>query len=108
MKKLSIIAVMASLVIVFMSGCAGVSPVAGGTMGMVYTSTSAGVAVGSANGSDKVGTATSTAIICFATGDSSISAAMAAGGITKIHHVDCKVMSVLGVYAKYTTVVYGE
>jgi hypothetical protein len=108
MKKLSIVAVLSSVVIMFMTGCAGISPVAGGSMGMVYTSTSAGVAVGSANGSDKVGTATSTAIICFATGDSSISAAMAAGGITKIHHVDCKIMSVLGVYAKYTTVVYGE
>src|SRR5258708_3694866 len=108
MKKLSIVAVLASLVVMFMSGCAGISPVSGGSMGMVYTQTSAGVAVGSASGSDKVGTATSTAIVCFATGDSSISAAMAAGGITKIHHVDCKITSVLGVYAKYTTVVYGE
>ena len=44
----------------------------------------------------------------LATGDSSIATAMANGGITKIHHVDCKIMSVLGVYAKYTTVVYGE
>ena len=108
MKKFSIAALLASFVVMFMSGCAGISPVAGGSMGMVYTSTSAGVAVGSAAGSEKVGTATSTAIICFATGDSSISAAMAEGGITKIHHVDCKIMSVLGVYAKYTTVVYGE
>jgi hypothetical protein len=108
MKKLIVSVAMACAVIVFMSGCAGISPVAGGSMGMVYTSTSAGVAVGSAAGSEKVGTATSTAIICFATGDSSISAAMANGSITKIHHVDCKIMSVLGVYAKYTTVVYGE
>jgi len=108
MKKFSIAALLASLVVMFMSGCAGITPIAGGAGGLVYTQTSAAVAVGSANGSDKVGTATSTAIICFATGDSSISAAMAAGGITKIHHVDCKIMSVLGVYAKYTTVVYGE
>ena len=56
----------------------------------------------------KESTAESKAIICFATGDSSISAAMANGGITKIHHVDCKVFSVLGLYARYTTVVYGE
>ena len=108
MKKLSIVAVLASFVIMFMSGCAGIGPIAGGTGAAIYTQTSAAVAVGSATGSDKVGTATSTAIVCIATGDSSISAAMANGGITKIHHVDCKVMSVLGVYAKYTTVVYGE
>jgi len=41
-------------------------------------------------------------------GDASIQAAMQNGGITKIHHVDYKVTSVLGVYATYTTVVYGE
>jgi uncharacterized protein YceK len=108
MKRLIVLVAMASAVVVFMSGCAGITPVSGGAMGAVYTQTSAGVAVGSAAGSDKVGTATSTAIICFATGDSSIKAAMDNGGITKIHHVDCKVMSVMGVYAKYTTVVYGE
>jgi hypothetical protein len=66
------------------------------------------IAVGTATGSDKVGEATSTAIIGIATGDSSIEKAMQAGGITKVHHVDCKVMNVLGIYAKYTTIVYGE
>jgi len=30
------------------------------------------------------------------------------GGITKVHHVDSKVKNILGVYAEYTTVVYGE
>jgi hypothetical protein len=108
MKRLIVSVAAACAVVVLISGCAGISPVAGGSMGMVYTQTSAGVAVGSASGSEKVGTSTSTAIICFATGDSSISAAMQSGGITKIHHVDCKITSVLGVYAKYTTVVYGE
>jgi hypothetical protein len=77
-------------------------------MGALFTQTDNAVAVGSAAGAEKVGQAESTAIICFATGDSSISKAMANGGITKIHHVDAKVFSVLGLYAKYTTVVYGE
>jgi TRL-like protein family len=108
MRKLFVTAALASVVIVFMTGCAGITPIAGGTGGVLFTQTDAAVAVGSANGADKVGTAESTAIICFATGDSSISKAMANGGITKIHHVDCKVFSVLGLYAKYTTVVYGE
>ncbi|HTS19770.1 MAG TPA: TRL domain-containing protein [Verrucomicrobiae bacterium] len=108
MKRLIVLVAAACAVVVLMSGCAVVGGVAGGTYGGIYTSTSGAVAVGTADGSDKVGTATSTAIVCFATGDSSIKAAMDNGGITKIHHVDCKVMSVLGVYAKYTTVVYGQ
>ena len=108
MKKLSASVLLASVAVMLLTGCAGITPIAGGTGGMLFTSTDAAVAVGSANGSDKVGTAESTAIICFATGDSSIQKAMQSGGITKIHHVDCKVFSVLGLYAKYTTVVYGE
>ena len=108
MKKLIASGLLASVAVVLLSGCAGITPIAGGTGGMLFTHTDAAVAVGSASGSDKVGTAESTAIICFATGDSSISKAMQNGGITKIHHVDSKVFQVLGVYAKYTTVVYGE
>ncbi len=108
MKKLIASAVLACVAVVLLSGCAVISPISGGTQGMLFTSTDAAVAVGSASGGEKVGTAESTAIICFATGDSSIQKAMQNGGITKIHHVDCKVFSVLGLYAKYTTVVYGE
>ena len=108
MKRLIVSVAMACAVVVFMSGCAMLSPIEGGTVGGIYTQVQGPVAVGSAAGFDKVGVATSTAIVCFATGDASIKAAMDNGGITKIHHVDHKSMSVLGVYAKYTTVVYGE
>jgi hypothetical protein len=109
MRKLFVTAALASVVIVYMTGCAAIGPVAGGVNGPLFTQTDAAVAVGTASSSEKVGTAESTEIIGIATGDSSISKAMANGGITKIHHVDCKVFNVLwGVYAKYTTVVYGE
>ncbi len=44
-----------------------------------------------------------------AIGDCSVAAAMKTGGVSKIHHVDSEVFSVVfGVYQKYTTVVYGE
>ena len=33
---------------------------------------------------------------------------MKAGGITKLNHVDYEVMQVLGLYAKYTVIAYGE
>jgi hypothetical protein len=108
MKRLIAVVALSCFAIVFMTGCAVVGGIPGGTYGALFTQTDNAVAVGSAAGAEKVGTAESTAIICFATGDSSISKAMANGGITKIHHVDAKVFSVLGVYSKYTTVVYGE
>ncbi len=66
------------------------------------------VAAGPAAGSSKVGRAEAWGILVFATGDASISAAMRNGGITRIHHVDHETLSILGVYAKYTTIVYGE
>jgi hypothetical protein len=108
MKKLLIAVCAGACAVVLMTGCVGVTPIQGGTGAWVYTQTNAGVSVGSASGYSKVGTATSKGIICIATGDSSISAAMKNGGISKIHHVDCKVTNVLGVYSEYTTVVYGE
>lgn len=108
MRKLILSVAMACVGIVLMSGCAMVTPVMGGAGAAVYTQTQGPVAVGNASGCEKVGTATSTAVICVAMGDASIQAAMQNGGITKIHHVDYKVTSVLGVYATYTTVVYGE
>jgi TRL (tRNA-associated locus)-like protein len=66
------------------------------------------VSAGSAAGQSKVGRATAVGIVLFAHGDASISAAMANGGITRIHHVDHETLNILGVYAKYTTIVYGE
>jgi len=77
-------------------------------MGGIYTDVSGPVlATGNAEAS-KVGQASSTGIICIATGDSSIKAACANGGITKISQVDYHVTSVLSVYTKTTVTVYGE
>jgi len=66
------------------------------------------VSAGSAMTSTKVGRSEAWGILVYATGDASISAAMANGGITRIHHVDQETTSILGIYAKYVTVVYGE
>ena len=56
----------------------------------------------------KRGEATQTGIVLFSTGDASIEAAMKNGKITKIHHVDYKTTTVLFLYTKQTTIVYGE
>jgi TRL (tRNA-associated locus)-like protein len=66
------------------------------------------VSAGSAAGSSRIGRATATGILLVAWGDASISAAMRNGGITRVHHVDHETMNIMGVYAKYTTIVYGE
>ena len=112
MSKL-IACVALSSVVVFMSGCIGVMPGTGsatvaGIFSQVQGAVVAGAPVGQTTSTAKIGMADSQAILFFATGDSSVQKAMENGGITKIHHVDCKFMNVLGVYAKYTTVVYGE
>ena len=66
------------------------------------------VSVGPAATGPKVGRAEAWGILVYATGDASISAAAANGGITRIHHVDNETFNILGIYAKYTTIVYGE
>ncbi len=42
------------------------------------------------------------------TGDASIHAAAREGGISKIAYVDSHSTSILGIYAKYCTIVWGE
>jgi hypothetical protein len=90
--------------IVLLAGCAVVTPIDG----FLYTDAKGPVAVGSESGSSKTGTAKATAIVGVAFGDASIATAMANGGITKVNHVDTHLTNILGVYATYETVVYGE
>ena len=93
---------------VLITGCVGPMGTIGAAGGMVYTDVSGPVLATSNSGASKVGSATSKGIICVATGDSSIKAACANGGITKISHVDYHVTSVLCLYCETTVTVYGE
>lgn len=93
-------------VVMLFAGCAIVSS---HLPAVVYTNVEGPVAATSNAGSTKIGTASATSILgIVATGDASIEAAARNGGITKIHHVDYKAQSVFGIYARFTTVVYGE
>jgi len=99
------------LVILFiafiLSGCAVVqSPVSNG---LFFTAVSGPGTVTANDVYSKVGRSSCRSILgVVSTGDASINAAMINGGITKIHHVDYRSMSVLCVFAKFTTIVYGE
>ena len=106
MKRVLICSLAAGLVAI--TGCVGPMGPVGGVGGMVYTDVSGPVGATSNTAGSKMGQATSTGIICVATGDSSIKTAAANGGITKISHVDYHTTSVLGIYAKTTVTVYGD
>ncbi len=87
-----------------LTGCATSQPV-----GALYTEVTLPADVGNTVGANKVGRAKCTSILTLvATGDASISAAMRAGGIKQIHHVDWYAKNILGVIGEYECVVYGE
>jgi len=106
MKKLAQRLTLAAVCGSLLAGCAtvGHAPVTS----LIVLDERGPVAVGPAAGSAKIGRAEAWGILVYATGDASISAAMRNGKITRIHHVDHETFSILGVYAKYTTIVYGE
>jgi len=107
MKKL-ISCVSAVALLGLASGCVltGTSGVPIG--GTIYTDVTVPGPVTGNSGSSKVGEATATGILGVVTGDCSVKTAAANGGITKISHVDYHSTSVLGVWGKCTTTVYGE
>ncbi len=77
--------------------------------GFVYQSTKGPITATSNNLGSKVGTSQATSILgWFATGDASIEAAAKSAGIKKISHVDYEGSNILGLFAKHTTIVYGE
>lgn len=105
MKSIQLIAIVA-ITAILLSSCAIVKAPLSATM---YTDVKAPVAVTSNSVSNKVGTSQAISYLgVVAVGDASIDAAAKRGGITKIHHVDEHATNVLGLFAKYEVIVYGE
>jgi TRL-like protein family len=107
MKKLTVYTSAIGLA-ALLTGCVMPAGPTGSVMGGIYSDVSGPVAVTGNPAASKTGEASSSGLFGFAWGDSSIKAAASAGGITKISHVDSHTQTVLGVYGKTTTVVYGE
>jgi hypothetical protein len=112
MKKTLYILVLAALSALALSGC-GYTMFTSPTVGGIYTGTTSpsDLTMDTTQvGNLKTGTAECMSVLAIAAwGDCSVEAAMKSGGIKKIHHVDHQTFSIiLGVYNKYTTVVYGE
>lgn len=92
---------------VLLTGCAGVATPANG---MLFGSVKWDSAIDN-NGvaAKKEGKACATSLLgLLATGDASVNAAKASAGITKVANVSHDSMNVLGLYAKYCTVVTGQ
>jgi uncharacterized protein YceK len=103
MKKIWVLAIVLTGGLL-LNGCASVLP-----SGVIYTEVKAPVSVGDGSITyTKVGVSKATTILgLFATGDCSIKAAAANGGIRNIKYVDFGATSILGC-GEYTTTVYGD
>ena len=99
-----------AIAIVCAMGLASCSTVSSGSgMGVLYTGVAEGQIATSNPVGTKVGTSKTLGVLGLVSiGDASIQTAANSAGIKKISHVDIKKSSVLGLFATYTTVVYGE
>lgn len=95
------------LIPIVLTGCmaTAVSPVSG----ILVTDVKGPLTATDLPNYSKVGTASCFSILgLVGVGDASIDTAAKNAGITKIHHVDYKSFSILGILAQYTVYVYGD
>ena len=103
MKKTFFYLLVCCFAVFTFSGCAV------GLIGVIYTDTTMPQAATSNKVGTKVGEASATSILnLVATGDAGINAAAKQGGISSISHVDFSEKSILGIFTKVTTRVYGN
>ncbi len=108
--------VLLALSVVFLSGCVsnmfpgGPTPAGALVTNVKGPAQNLTIATDVTAASTKTGTSSASGILgLFAFGDASMDAAMKNGGITKVHHVDYEVSSILfGLFLKSTTIVHGE
>lgn len=90
----------------WLSGCA---VAAAPTNGLLFTNVQGPINANEGTATSKEGKACANNILgLIASGDASIEAAKADGGISKITTVDHSSTSILGLYAQFCTVAYGE
>ena len=100
--------VIGALMLGTLGGCAMASGGDAGVFATIYTGYKSSGHLGTGTG-NKTGEACASSILgIIATGDASVSAAMDAGKITQIHHVDHSIMNILGIYASTCTEVVGQ
>lgn len=84
-------------------------PVASPLMGILFNDTKYGYIATTNTNATKEGKACAQTILgLVATGDASISAAKANGGITQVSHIDYSAKSILGIIGDWCTIVKGQ
>ena len=87
----------------------GCQPVHSPLSGIIFNETKFGYVATTNAAMTKEGKACGTTILGWvATGDMSISAAKAAGGITNVSHIDHSAKNILGIFAEFCTIVKGN
>jgi len=94
-----------------LSGCTGFGAPVVPPLGALYSNVQAPIDIDSDEtqlGTKRGEAVSSTVLGLVAWGDASVRTAATNGGLTTIRHVDYAYFNVLGVYATFTTVVYGD
>ena len=101
--------ILAAVAVTIIPGCGAIAVGGNGFLtGFLYSGYKMGGAVGPGTGTKSAEACASSILGIFASGDASITAAKAAGGITQVTHVDHSVTNILGIYASTCTIVVGQ
>lgn len=96
-------------VVLLLAGLTGCLPVATPALGIIYTDVKYGDTATTSTAAAKEGRACAQSIMgLVASGDASVAAAKAAGGITEVSQVDHYAKSVLGIIGEWCTIVKGK
>jgi hypothetical protein len=108
MKRIMTVFTLGSIALIY-GTLVGCMPVASPLTGIIFTEVKWGNEVTSETAATKEGKACGQTILGWvATGDASITAAKAAGGVTKVAHVDHTSHNILGIVAEFCTIVKGS
>lgn len=105
MRKVLIVLIISSLLMLSGCGAVGTTPV----LGILYTDVKAPITATNNSKGSKTGEAKCISVLgLVAVGDCSVEAAAKEGNINKVSTVDYKNMSILGLYTEVKVIVTGE
>ena len=109
MKKKAYVLLSLAMISVISMALAGCMPVASPMTGIIYTEVKYGMYATTEPTATKEGKACGQTILGWvATGDASVTAAKAAGGVTKVAHIDHTAKNILGIIGEWCTIVKGS
>jgi hypothetical protein len=108
MKRIMTFLTLGTIAVVY-GTLVGCMPVASPVVGTIFTEAKWGYFATTETAATKEGKACAQTVLGWvATGDASVTAAKAAGGITKVAHIDHTSKNILGLFAEFCTIVKGS